>query len=76
MKDNTLNETTSPIDAANGVATLSGFKLNLCAINITATRTKSAPNINKMCKLVVKSENRFIKRYKVTLKMWLTQYKA
>lgn len=41
MKDRTLNETTSPIDAANGVAKLSGFIWIRCDSNITATKTKS-----------------------------------
>lgn len=41
MKDRILNDTTSPIDAANGVAKLSGFILNLCESKITATSTKS-----------------------------------
>lgn len=44
IKDNMVRETTSPIDAANGVAILSGFQLNLWDINITATRTKSEMN--------------------------------
>lgn len=29
MNDNIVRDTTSPMDAANGVAMLSGFKLNL-----------------------------------------------
>lgn len=41
MNDKTLNETTSPIDAASGVARLSGFIWNRCDSNITATKTKS-----------------------------------
>lgn len=41
MKDRTLNETTSPIDAASGVAKLSGFIWIRCDSNITATKTKS-----------------------------------
>lgn len=41
MNDKTLNDTTSPIDAANGVAKLSGFMWNRCDSNITATKTKS-----------------------------------
>lgn len=47
MKDNTVNETTSPIDAANGVAQLSGFSRNRCESNITATKTKSTPRRRK-----------------------------
>lgn len=34
-------ETTSPIEAANGVAMLSGFTLNLFVSRMTATNTKS-----------------------------------
>ena len=41
INDSTLNDTTSPIEAAKGVAKLSGFKLYLCEISITATRTTS-----------------------------------
>ncbi len=40
-------DTTSPIEAANGVARLSGFILNLRDNKITATNTKSVEkNIN------------------------------
>lgn len=42
INDRMLSETTSPMDAASGVAKLSGFILNLCEIRITATSTKSA----------------------------------
>lgn len=41
IKDRTLSDTTSPIEAANGVAKLSGFIRNLRDNNITATKTKS-----------------------------------
>lgn len=41
IKDKILSDTTSPIDAASGVAKLSGFILNLCESKITATSTKS-----------------------------------
>ena len=39
--ESTVIDTTSPIEAANGVARLSGFILNLCEAIITETRTKS-----------------------------------
>lgn len=39
--ESTVIDTTSPIEAANGVARLSGFILNLCETIITETRTKS-----------------------------------
>ena len=41
INESKLIETTSPIDAANGVAKLSGFILNFPDNNITATNTKS-----------------------------------
>lgn len=41
MNDNKLIDTTSPIEAANGVARLSGFKRNFWDNSITATNTKS-----------------------------------
>lgn len=41
MNDNMVSDTTSPIDAANGVAILSGFQLHLWDVSITATSTKS-----------------------------------
>lgn len=44
IEDRILRDTTSPIDAANGVAKLSGFILNLCDSRITATSTKSVIN--------------------------------
>lgn len=47
MNDKTLNETTSPIDAANGVAKLSGFIWNRCDNKITATNTKSISKSRK-----------------------------
>lgn len=59
MNDKTLNETTSPIEAANGVAKLSGFKRNRCDNNITATNTKSVfkyERENKELQIIV---NRF-----------------
>jgi hypothetical protein len=37
-------DTTSPMEAANGVAMLSGFTLYLFESKITATRTKSVEN--------------------------------
>ena len=60
IADRTLMETTSPIDAASGVARLSGFIFKRCAPMITAIMAKSettkpnhinprlavAPNIN------------------------------
>lgn len=73
MKDNTLNDTTSPIDAASGVATLSGFKLNLCATNITATSTKSAPNKNMQ--LVVMVHRDWFQRCNVTFECGLPNTK-
>lgn len=47
MKESKLMETTSPIEAANGVARLSGFILNLLDSKITATNTKSAEDIKQ-----------------------------
>lgn len=47
MNDNTLIDTTSPMDAARGVARLSGFILNLSDSNITATNTKSVTKLIK-----------------------------
>lgn len=41
MKLSIAMETTSPMEAANGVAMLSGFTLNLFDNKITATSTKS-----------------------------------
>lgn len=41
MKLSIAIETTSPMDAASGVAILSGFTLNLLDNKITATKTKS-----------------------------------
>lgn len=41
MNESMVSDTTSPIDAANGVAILSGFQLNLLDVSITATSTKS-----------------------------------
>lgn len=41
INDNMVSDTTSPIEAAKGVARLSGFRLNLKDNNITATNTKS-----------------------------------
>lgn len=41
MKESKLMDTTSPIDAASGVARLSGFIFNLLDSKITATNTKS-----------------------------------
>lgn len=41
MKDNKLMATTSPIEAARGVAKLSGFILYFFDKIITATKTKS-----------------------------------
>lgn len=52
MKDKTLNDTTSPIDAANGVARLSGFIWNRCDNSITATRTKSIRNNQRIYRLI------------------------
>lgn len=49
MKESMLIETTSPIDAANGVAKLSGFKRNFSDNNITATNTKSVKKKNNFC---------------------------
>lgn len=52
IKDNTVNETTSPIDAANGVAQLSGLRRIRCERNITATKTKSTPQIIESDELI------------------------
>lgn len=41
-------DTKSPIEAAIGVAMLSGFALYLCAIRMTPTSTKSAKLINEV----------------------------
>lgn len=47
MNDSMVSDTTSPIEAAKGVARLSGFRLNLKDNNITATNTKSGMKNNK-----------------------------
>lgn len=53
MADNTLIETTSPIDAANGVAKLSGFILQRCENIITAIITKSKKEITILEKTIL-----------------------
>lgn len=40
-----VSDTTSPIDAAKGVAILSGFKLKRWDVKITATSTKSEMSV-------------------------------
>lgn len=47
MNENTLNDTTSPMEAAKGVAKLSGFMWNRWVSNITATKTKSVRRTKK-----------------------------
>lgn len=44
MNDSKLIDTTSPMEAASGVARLSGFRLYFCENRITATSTKSVNN--------------------------------
>ena len=47
MKLSMVIDTTSPIEAASGVAILSGFTLYLFDNRITATRTKSINGIKR-----------------------------
>lgn len=41
MNESMVIDTTSPIEAANGVARLSGFNFSFMVSSITATSTKS-----------------------------------
>lgn len=58
IKESMLIETTSPIDAANGVAKLSGFKWNFSDNNITATNTKSAKKKNYLLIVIKNTKSR------------------